>query len=117
MTFAWPWALVSLLVVPAVLGLYLWSRRRRRKRAVTYSNVPLLRTVLPRRSRWQRQLPIALLLASLAALAFAAARPHAMRDVPYARTSIILALDVSRSMCSTDIEPNRLTAAQEAARQ
>jgi len=116
-TLAWPWALLSLLLVPAVLGLYLWSRRRRRKRAVRYSNVPLLRSVLPRRSRWQRQLPIALLLASLAALAFAAARPHATRSVPYARTSIILALDVSRSMCSTDVQPNRLTAAQDAARE
>ena len=117
MSFAWPWALVSLLVVPAMLGLHLWVRNRRRKQAVLYSNVPLLRSVLPRRTRWQRHLPIALLLASLAALAFAAGRPQATRNVPYARTSIILALDVSRSMCSTDIQPNRLTAAQAAARQ
>ena len=116
MTFAWPWALVSLLVVPGILGLHLWARHRRRRQAVRYSNVPLLRSVLPRHARWQRQLPIALLLASLTALALAAGRPHATRDVPYARTSIILALDVSRSMCSTDIQPNRLTAAQDAAR-
>jgi len=72
--------------------------------------------VLPSRSRWQRHLPIALLLASLAALGVAAGRPHVERDVPIARTSIILALDVSGSMCATDVKPNRLAVAQEATR-
>ena len=116
MSFAWPLALLSLLVVPALLGVYWWSLRRRRKQAVRYSSVALLRSVLPKRKRWQRHLPIALLLAGLVALALAAGRPHVVREVPYARTSIILALDVSRSMCSTDVEPNRLAVAQEAAR-
>jgi Ca-activated chloride channel family protein len=78
--------------------------------------VALLRTVLPRRKRWQRHLPIALLLAGLVALAMAAARPHMTRNVPYARTSVILALDVSGSMCSNDVEPNRLAVAQDATR-
>ena len=73
--------------------------------------------MLPRRKRWQRHLPIALLLASLAALGLAAGRPHVERDVPYARTSIILALDVSGSMCATDVKPNRLTVAQQATRE
>jgi Ca-activated chloride channel homolog len=90
--------------------------RRRRKQAVRYSSVALLRTVLPRRSRWTRHVPVALLLLGLVALATAAARPHMMRDVPYARTTIILALDVSGSMCSNDVEPNRLAVAQEATR-
>ena len=116
MSFSWPFALVLLVVPPALLGLYLWSLRRRRKRAVRYSSVALLRSVLPRRRRWLRHLPIALLLAGLVALAFAAARPHVVRSVPYARTSVILALDVSRSMCSSDIQPNRLAVAQDAAR-
>ena len=116
MTFAWPLALLSLLVVPLLLGIYWWSQRRRRKQAVRYSSVALLRSVLPRRKRWQRHLPIALLLAGLVALGLAAGRPHVVRNVPIARTSIILALDVSRSMCSTDVEPNRLAVAQEAAR-
>ena len=75
-----------------------------------------MRSVLPRRKRWQRHLPIALLLASLVALALAAGRPQLERSVAYARTSIILALDVSGSMCSTDVQPNRLAVAQEAAR-
>ena len=61
-------------------------------------------------------MPVALFLASLAALALATARPAESIEVPLGRTSIILALDVSRSMCATDVEPNRLAVAQEAAR-
>ncbi len=116
MSFAWPLALVSVLVVPLIVGVYWWLLRRRRRQAVRYSSVALLRSVIPRRKRWQRHLPIALVLASLLALGLAAARPHVVRDVPYARTSIILALDVSGSMCSTDVKPNRLVVAQEASR-
>ncbi len=116
MSFVWPLALLSLLLAPLVVGVYWWLQRRRRREAVRYSDVSLLRSVLPRRSRWQRHVPIALLLASLVALGLAAGRPHMERDVPYARTSIILALDVSGSMCSTDVEPNRLSVAQEATR-
>ena len=91
-------------------------QRRRRKQAVRYSSVTLLRSVLPRRSRWQRHLPVALLLASLVALAVAFARPHMVRDVPHARTSVVLAMDISGSMCATDVRPNRLAVAQKAAR-
>jgi len=116
MTFTWPYALLLVLTVPAVLGLYLLSMRRRRKQAVSYSSVALLRSVIPRRSRWQRHLPVATLLASLGMLGVASARPQMVRDVPIGRTSIILALDVSRSMCATDISPNRIAAAQQAAR-
>lgn len=116
MSFAWPLALASLLVVPLIVGVYWLLLRRRRRQAVRYSSVALLRSVLPRRKRWQRHLPIALVLASLVALGLAAGRPHVERDVPYARTSIILALDVSGSMCSTDVKPNRLVVAQQATR-
>ena len=117
MSFAWPLALVSLLLVPLIVGVYWWLLRRRRRQAIRYSSVALLRSVLPRRKRWQRHLPIALVLASLVALGLAAGRPHVERNVPFARTSIILALDVSGSMCSTDVEPNRLAVAQEATRE
>ena len=117
MSFAWPLALLSLAAAPALLGGYRWLLRRRRKRAVRYSSVALLRTVLPRRTRWQRHLPIAMLLLSLVALGFATGRPRVERSVPYSRNTIILALDVSGSMCSTDVKPNRLTAAQNAARE
>lgn len=117
MSFAWPLALLSLIVAPALLGAYWWMQRRRRKQAVRYSSVALLRSVLPRRNRWQRHLPVALLLTSLVALAVASGRPHVVRDVPHARTSVVLAMDVSGSMCATDVRPNRLAVAQKAARQ
>ena len=116
MSFAWPFALVVLLAAPVTLGAYVWSLRRRRREAVTYSSVALLRSVIPPRSRWRRHIPVALLLASLALLGIASARPQVSRSVPLARTSIILAVDVSRSMCATDVDPNRLAAAQKATR-
>src|SRR5438105_1336127 len=116
MTFAWAFLLPLLLVPLVLLGVYLWSLRRKRKQAVTYSSVALLRSVIPARSKWRRHLPVGLLLASLAVLAIASARPQVTSDVPIARTSIVLALDVSRSMCATDVDPNRLAAAQRATR-
>jgi Ca-activated chloride channel family protein len=116
MSFATPLALVSLLVVPLLLGGYLWQLRRRRKQAVRYSSIALIRQALPRHSRWRRHVPIGLFLASIAALAFASARPEISEDVPLNQTSIILTLDVSGSMCATDVAPNRLTAAQNAAK-
>ena len=116
MTFAWPLYLVLLVAAPAALAAYALTLRRRRKQAVTYSSVALLKSVLPKRARWRRHIPVGLLVAALAALAVGAARPQVTRDVPVSRTSIILALDVSRSMCSTDVDPNRLAVAQRAAR-
>ena len=65
MTLTWPLALFMLVGVPVVLGAYLWKLRRRRKQAIRYSSVALLRSVIPRNSRWKRHLPIALLLTSL----------------------------------------------------
>src|SRR5947199_2967432 len=106
MAFTWPLALALLLVAPLVLGAYLWKLRRRRKQAVRYSSVALLRSVIPRSSRRRRHVPVALLLTSLAVLAVASSRPQVSRTVLMGRTSIILALDVSRSMCSTDVNPN-----------
>ncbi len=117
MSFAWPLALVILLIVPAVLGIYLVALRRRRRQAVTYSSLALLRTAIPRRSRWTRHVAIAALLLSLGVLALASARPELTRNVPTQKTSIILALDESGSMCSTDIRPNRLAVAQKGALQ
>ena len=117
MSFTWPLALLLLLAVPAVLGAYWWKLRRRRKQAVRYSSVALLRSVMPKTA------PVAASPArsrccspASSCSRVAPARPQIARDVPIARTSIILALDVSRSMCSTDVEPNRLAVAQEAAR-
>jgi Ca-activated chloride channel family protein len=117
MSFTWPLALATLAAVPIVLGAYMVALRRRRRRTVTYSSVALLRQALPRRSRWLRHVPVGVLLASVALLGIAAARPQVTDDVPTNRTSIILALDQSGSMCSSDLHPNRLAVAQQAALQ
>lgn len=116
MSFAWPLALAVLVLVPLLAAVHLWQLRRRRRQAVRYSDVALVRAALPRRSRLRRHVPVALFLASVASLGLAAARPQVALSVPLGRTTIILALDVSRSMCATDVEPNRLSVAQDAAR-
>lgn len=117
MHFEWPLALLVGLSVPLLIGLYLWLRRRRRRTPLVFSTLTFVRQAQPARSSWRRWIPFGLLLASLLALSVAAARPMALTDVAANRTSIVLALDVSRSMCAIDVEPNRLTVAQEAARQ
>lgn len=116
MRFEWPLALLALLALPGLLGGYLWQLRRRRRRAVAFSSVALLRAAAPARSAWRRHVPVALLLCALAFLGLAAARPQVRSDVPVASSAVILALDVSRSMCATDVDPNRLTAAEAAVR-
>ena len=80
------------------------------------SNVAVIRAAIPARAHWKRRIPLALLVASLLVLGVGAARPTAEVTVSRSSTSILLAIDVSRSMCSTDVAPNRLTVAQEAAR-
>jgi Ca-activated chloride channel homolog len=116
MRFAWPYALCSLLAVPLLLACYAWQLRRRRRNAVRFSSVTMLRDAVGSRSTWRRHLPIAVLLAGFGVLGLATARPQAEVTVPLGRTTIMLALDVSGSMCATDIAPNRLTVAQQAAR-
>ena len=70
---------------------------------------------LPGRTRWTRRIPAALLVLGLATLGVGAARPRASVPVPSNSTTIMLALDTSGSMCSTDVLPNRITVAEEAA--
>ena len=118
MSFAWPWVLWSLLLVPLLAAGYLGLQRRRRRRvAVAYSSIALIRAAAPARSAWRRHLPFVLVLGALASLGVAGARPQARLDVPVAGAAVIVALDVSRSMCATDVDPNRLTAAQAAVRE
>src|SRR6185312_14749953 len=116
MFFAQPYLLLSLLAPVALLAAYLWRLRRRRRRAVRYSNVALVRVAVGRQRHWRRHVPIAMVLASLGLLGVASSRPQVRADVPVASAAVILALDVSGSMCSTDVTPNRLAAAQEAVR-
>jgi Ca-activated chloride channel family protein len=115
MNLLWPWYLLLLLLIPLAVVLYIWVLKRRRRFAVHYSSLGLIREALPRRSNWRRHLPFALFLVGLASLILALSRPFAQVEVPLSRTTIILALDISRSMCATDISPNRLSIAQDAA--
>src|SRR6266511_4278979 len=116
MWLTWPWALIALLAFPSLLGFRWWMRRRRRREAVRMSSVALIRAALPGGSSWRRRIPLWLFAAGLVVLGVGAARPQASVLVPSDASSILLAMDVSGSMCSTDVAPNRLTAAQNAAR-
>lgn len=117
MSFAWPLALLSLIVPLALLFAYIVGLRRRKKTTVSYGSLDLIKDAAPGKALWRRHIPAALLLLGLVALSIGSARPQAEITVPLSRTSIIVALDVSLSMCSTDVGPNRLAAAQDAARQ
>ncbi len=115
-TFEFPAALFLGVVLPLLIGAYRWQRRRKRRTAIRFSSVALVRAALPTRARWRHLVPMALFLVGAGALVVATARPQAFVTVPIGRTTIILALDVSRSMCATDVEPNRLAVSQAAAR-
>ncbi|WP_117212627.1 VWA domain-containing protein [Allorhizocola rhizosphaerae] len=117
MSLEWPWALITLLAVPLLLLLRWWFNRRRRKVAVRVSSVALIQAALPGRSLWRRRIPVVLFVSALLLLGFGTGRPQAKVPVPENATSILLAMDVSGSMCSTDVKPNRLTVAQDAARE
>jgi Ca-activated chloride channel family protein len=115
MSFSWPWALLALLVIPLVFAAWWLTRLRRRRAVVRVTSIALVRTAMPGRSRWRRRIPTALLTLGLAVLAVGAARPQATVPVASSSATIMLALDVSGSMCSTDVQPNRITAAERAA--
>lgn len=115
MSLGWPLGLMALLAAPLLIAAWWWMRRKRV--AVRVSSVALIRAALPGRSLWRRRIPVILFVAGLLMLAAGVARPQASVAVPSNSTSILLAIDISRSMCSTDIEPNRLTTARAAARE
>jgi Ca-activated chloride channel family protein len=111
----WPGFLILLGLIPLLIAAYIWVLRRRRRFVVRYSSLSLVREAAAKQSRWRRHVPVALFLAGLGSLIIALSRPVAIVSVPTSQTTAILAMDVSRSMCSTDIPPNRLVAAQNAA--
>ncbi len=115
MDLLWPGFLLLLGLIPLILAAYIWMLRRRRRFAVRYSSLALVREALSKRSNIRRYIPVALFLLAIASLVFALGRPVTIVDVPTSQTTIVLAIDVSRSMCSTDVQPNRLQAAEAAA--
>lgn len=115
MNLLWPGFLLLLGLIPILIGAYVWVLRRRRRYTVRYSSLSLVRDALPWYSRFRRFLPLALFLFALGSLSVAVARPVSIVSVPTNQTTIILAMDVSGSMCQTDIQPSRLEAAEAAA--
>lgn len=115
MTMLWTSSLYLLLLIPLLAIAYVWILRRRKPFVIRYSSLSLVRDAAAHQSQWRRHVPFVLFLFALTSLIFALTRPTAEIVVPSNRATIILALDISRSMCSTDIRPNRLIAAQEAA--
>lgn len=115
MDILWPGFLILFGLLPVLVGFYLWQLRRRRRYSVRYSNLALAREALQGQSHLRRHLPFVFFLLAVASLVMAMGRPLVTLLVPEGQTTVILAMDVSRSMCATDIEPNRLETAKEAA--
>jgi Ca-activated chloride channel homolog len=115
LSFASPLLLLSLLALPALAAVYLWSRRRPGRYAVRFPGTPVLAGVVAAVPRWRRHVPAAVAALALTVLALALARPHATVAVPVERASVVLVTDVSRSMRANDVDPTRLDAARSAA--
>ncbi len=116
MSFLWARSLLLLGLIPLFIIFYIWLLRRRRRFTVRYSSLSLVREAASHQSRWKRHLPFALFLLAMTSLVFALGRPVATVAVPTNKATIIMAMDVSRSMCSNDIPPNRLEAMKQVAK-
>lgn len=115
-TFLWPQFLWLLLAVPLLVLVYLWLLRRKRKLALRYASLSIVKEAMGGGMQWRRHLPPALFLLAIGVMLLAAARPFAVIALPSTQETIILAMDVSGSMRATDVKPNRLVAAQDAAK-
>jgi Ca-activated chloride channel family protein len=117
MSLIWPGALIALLIIPLAVGVYILLTRRRRKFTIRYSSLSLVSQAASHQSWVRRHLVFVLFLLALTSLAFALARPQATVTVPSNKATIVLAIDISHSMCAIDIAPNRLEVAKDAAQE
>jgi Ca-activated chloride channel family protein len=116
MSFVWPQMLWLLLAAPVMVAIYVWAQRRRRKAALRYASLGLVREALGKRQRFRRHIPPLLFLIGMVVVIFAISRPSAVVTLPSDQRTIILTMDVSLSMRASDVEPNRIVAAQNAAK-
>jgi len=116
LSFDRPLALLSLAVLAVLAAGFVTLARRRPRYVVRYPNVDVLRSVSSRASGVRRYAPLALVTAALALLGVAMAGPHVTRSAPVENATVVLVVDTSRSMLSTDVRPTRLDAAKTAAR-
>jgi Ca-activated chloride channel family protein len=115
MSFVWPQYLWLLLVVPVLVAAYV-ALLRRKKIAVRYANLGMVKAAMSPTQRFRRHIPPLLFLLAIVGALIAVARPSAIVTLPSDARTIILAMDVSLSMRATDIDPNRIVAAQNAAK-
>jgi Ca-activated chloride channel homolog len=115
MSFRWPELLWALLLVPLVLLVWLRGEQRRTRRAAVFGNPALMPNVVTARPGWRRILPLLLYLLAATVLLVALARPEATAQVPRDQATIMLVMDTSLSMRTTDVAPSRIEAAREAA--
>ena len=116
MTFLWPQFLWLLLAAPLLVLAYLWLMRRKKKMALRYASLSIVKEAMGPGQTVRRHIPPALFLLALLAMLVSAARPVAVITLPSTQQTIILAMDVSGSMRATDVKPSRIVAAQEAAK-
>jgi Ca-activated chloride channel family protein len=116
MTFLAPQALLLLLLVPLFAVIYVWMQRRRRRYALRYASVALVRDAVGKGPGIRRHIPPALFLLALAAMGLAVARPQAIVPVTEDLGTVVLAVDTSGSMQATDVSPNRMEATKDAVR-
>jgi Ca-activated chloride channel family protein len=116
MTFLTSWRLIFIAAPIALLAAYVLAQRSRRKAAVRFSSVDLLASVAPRRPGWQRHLSAAAFSVAMLTFVLAFAQPAHIVRTAKQRATVLLTLDISGSMVATDVSPNRLAAAQQAAR-
>jgi Ca-activated chloride channel family protein len=116
MKFLWPHLLWLLAIVPGLVAAYLYVLRRKKKAVVRYASLAMIRDALGPGQTLRRHVPPALFLLALIAMLVAIARPAAVVTLPSQHETVVLAIDVSGSMRATDVAPNRLAAAQTAAK-
>ena len=115
MSFESPLALIGLVLVPVLVGLYVLRERRRQSYASRFTTPALLPNLVDAAPGWRRHLPLALFIVALAAMIVGVARPHASVSVQREEATVLIAIDSSLSMSSQDVRPSRLIAAQRAA--
>ena len=116
MTFLWPQFLWLLLLLPLLVAVYVWLLRRKKKMALRYASLSIVREAMGKGQSFRRHIPPLLFLLAFAAMLVASSRPFAVVMLPSQHETIMLAMDVSGSMRATDVLPNRLVASQNAAK-
>jgi len=115
LAFGSPDRLLILLVIPLMIVAYIIAIHRKNRRGMRFTNTSMLDVVVPKQSQWRRHLAVALSLLSLITLTAAFARPKTQVDVPRERATVVVVIDASLSMEATDVNPDRLSAAKQAA--